>query len=65
VITEFKNDDILEDLLNLRLTVNNPTEIVTLSAEPSWEDYEMVEVLGQGTFGRVFKVKKKTSQISE
>lgn len=29
---------------------------------PSWEDYDMVEVLGQGAFGRVFKVKKKSTQ---
>jgi hypothetical protein len=28
---------------------------------PSWSDYEIVEVLGEGAYGKVFKVTKKTS----
>ena len=27
--------------------------------QPSWNDYEIVETLGQGTYGKVYKVKSK------
>lgn len=43
-----QNDPQVEDKTPLRIEL-----------EPSWEDYEMVKTLGQGTYGRVFKVKKK------
>ena len=27
--------------------------------QPSWNDYEIVETLGEGTYGKVYKVKSK------
>ena len=32
---------------------------------PSWEDYEITETLGEGTFGKVFKVKLKKDLIGK
>jgi serine/threonine protein kinase len=27
--------------------------------QPSWNDYEIVETIGEGTYGKVYKVKSK------
>jgi len=29
--------------------------------QPSWNDYDIVEILGEGTYGKVYKVKIKNS----
>ena len=35
------------------------------SLQPQWDDYELVSILGEGSYGKVYKVKKKGAGSEE
>ena len=38
-------------------------QAVQLSTQPSWDDYNIVQTLGEGAYGKVFKVSKKLHDL--
>jgi len=30
--------------------------------EPKWQEYEEIEVLGEGSYGKIYKVREKTGE---